>query len=164
VGDIVDLSGTIGRVQQIGLRFTRIVNFYNQDIFIPNRNIGNVARFPTGGVFAYADVQFSRQADQAKMEQIIHEVSKGVWIQYGAIILSEPEFGKIEPTDPAGWNFLRVKFKVWPGQTLIETIYRSQMVSAMKQFDPNYADWMVAVTYRAITSRANAAPNMAMKK
>jgi len=31
VGDIVDLSGTIGRVEQIGLRFTKIINFFNQE-------------------------------------------------------------------------------------------------------------------------------------
>lgn len=151
-GDVVDLSGTIGRVEQIGLRFTKVVNFYNQEIFVPNRNIANVARFPRGGVYAYADVQISRQVDQEKVHALIREVAKGVWVQFGAIILEEPELGKIEVTDPAGWNFLRVQFKIWPGQTLIETAFRPQMVSAMKQLDPNYADWMVPVTYRAISS------------
>jgi len=152
VGDIVDLSGTIGRVEQIGLRFTKVINFFNQEIFVPNRNIANVARFPRGGVYAYADVQISRQADQEKAAQLIDEVAKGVWTQFGAIILAEPELGKIEVAVPGGWNFLRVQFKIWPGQTLIETVFRPQMVSAMKSFDPNYADWMVPVTYRAISS------------
>src|SRR5215469_12499645 len=64
VGDLVDLGGVIGRVERIGLRFTKLLNFYNQEIFVPNRNIGNVSRFPRGGIYAYADVQFSRQADQ----------------------------------------------------------------------------------------------------
>jgi hypothetical protein len=58
---------------------------------------------------------------------------------------------------PGGWNYLRIQFKIWPGQTLIETAFRPQMVSAMKQFDPNYADWMVPVTYRAIASRRDKA-------
>jgi moderate conductance mechanosensitive channel len=151
VGDIVDLSGTIGRVQQIGLRFTKVINFYNQEIFVPNRNIANVARFPRGGVYAYADIQIAQQADQQKAEQLISDVARGVWKQFGAIILAEPELGTIESTDPAGWNFLRIQFKIWPGQTLIETVFRPQMVNAMKQLDPNYADWMVPVTYRAIT-------------
>jgi len=165
VGDIVDLSGTIGRVEQIGLRFTKVINFFNQEIFVPNRNIANVARFPRDGLYAYADIQFSRQADQEKAAQLIREVAKGVWAQFGAIILSEPEFSEIEPAEPGGWNFMRVQFKIWPGQTLIETAFRPQMVSAMKSFDPNYADWMVPVTYRAIASKHDkAALGEGMKK
>jgi hypothetical protein len=40
----------------------------------------------------------------------------------------------------------------WPGQgSLIETTSRQRIVSAMKGFDPNYADWQVPVTYRAIS-------------
>jgi moderate conductance mechanosensitive channel len=165
VGDIVDLSGTIGRVEQIGLRFTKVINFFNQEIFVPNRNITNVARFPRGGVYAYADVQISQAADQEKAAQLIAEVAKGIWSQFGAIILTEPELGEIERAAPGGWNYLRVQFKVWPGQTLIETAFRPQMVSAMKTFDPNYADWMVPVTYRAISSKHDkAALGEGMKK
>ena len=151
VGDIVDLSGTIGRVERIGLRFTKLVNFYNQEIFVPNRNILNVARFPHSGVHAYADIQIPAPADRQKVIQKIEEVSKGTWRQFGGIILSEPELGKVETTEPGGWNYLRVQFKIWPGQgTLIETTFRQQITSAMKALDPNYADWMVNVTYRTI--------------
>ena len=165
VGDIVDLSGTIGRVEQIGLRFTRVINFFNQEIFVPNRNIANVARFSRGGVYAYADVQISQQADQEKVAALIREVAEGVAAQFGAIILTEPELGKIEVAAPGGWNYMRVQFKIWPGQTLIETAFRPQMVSAMKSFDPNYADWMVPVTYRAIaSSHDKAALGEGMKK
>jgi small conductance mechanosensitive channel len=151
-GDIVDLSGVVGRVEQIGLRFTKVINFFNQEIFVPNRNIVNVARFPREGVYAYADVQISRQADQEKAAQMVNDVAKGIWSQFGAIVLAEPKLGTIQVATPGGWNYLRVQFKIWPGQTLIETAFRPQMVSAMKVFDPNYADWMVPVTYRAIAA------------
>jgi moderate conductance mechanosensitive channel len=165
VGDTVDLSGTIGRVERIGLRFTKVINFYNQEIFVPNRNIANVARFPKGGVYAYADVQISAKADQQQVAKLIGEVAKGIYTQFGAIILTEPELGNVEVASPGGWNYLRVQFKVWPGQTLIETAFRPQMVSAMKVVDPNYADWMVPVTYRAISStRDKAALGEGMKK
>lgn len=152
VGDIVDLSGTVGRVEQIGLRFTKVTNFFNQEIFVPNRNIGNVARFPRQGFYAYADVQISKQIDPQQASQLVREVARGVFRQFGAIILSEPEVGNVEGTSPGGWNFVRVQFKVWPGQTLIETVFRPQIVAAMKTLDANYADWMVPVTYRAIAS------------
>ncbi len=154
-GDLVELSGTmastVGRVEQIGLRFTKLINFYNQEIFVPNRNIGNVSRFPHDGIYAYADIQVPAEADPQKFFEKIEEVAKGTWRQFGGIILTQPELGKVEATEPGGWNYLRVQFKIWPGQgTLVETNFRQQIVHAMKPLDPNYADWMVTVTYRAI--------------
>jgi small conductance mechanosensitive channel len=153
VGDLVDLGGVIGRVESIGLRFTKLVNFYNQEIFVPNRNIANVSRFPRGSIDAYADVQIPRQADQAATAKLIDRIAQGTWMQFQAIVLSKPELGDIETANPGGWNFLRVKFTIWPGQGgLIETTFRQQMVNAMKTVDPAYADWMVTVTYRAMNS------------
>ncbi len=151
VGDVVDLmNGAIGRVERIGLRFTTVINFYNQVIFVPNRNIVNISRFPHGGILAYADVQIPANADPQKVVETIKRVSQGAWAQFGAIILTEPLLGQIQAT-PGGWNFLRVQFKIWPGQNgLIETTYCSQMVAAMKTFDPGYTGWQVVVTYRAM--------------
>jgi small conductance mechanosensitive channel len=153
VGDLVDLGGVIGRVERIGLRFTKLVNFYNQEIFVPNRNIGNVSRFPRGGIFAYADVQLPRQADSARLVELISQTARGTWRQFEAIVLAEPEVGDVTAAEPGGWNFIRVKFTIWPGQgSLIETSFRQQVVNALKAVDATYADWMVTVTYRAMTT------------
>ncbi len=156
VGELVEVFGStsvIGRVEEIGLRFTVLRNFYNQEIFIPNRTIANVSRFPHGGVFAYADIQIPDGVDRPKTVQAVANVARGMWQQFGAIILSEPALSPVETAEGGGWSFLRVHFKIWPGQgNLIETTFRQQMVSAMKLFEPNYADWQVAVTYRAITA------------
>ena len=76
-----------------------------------------------------------------------------MWVQFGAIILSEPVMGPLETAAGGGWEFVRVHFKIWPGQgNLIETTFRQQIVSTMKTFSPNYADWQVPVTYRAMTA------------
>lgn len=149
-GDTVDLmNGVIGRVEEIGLRFTKVINFYNQQIFVPNRAITNISRFPRGGIMAYADVQIPTKADQNAVAQTIQNVARGIWTQFGAIILAEPVFGQVHST-PGNWNFMRVQFVIWPGQNaIIETTFRSQMVNAMKTFEPMYADWQVVVTYRA---------------
>lgn len=151
VGDIVDLmNGVIGRVEWIGLRFTKVINFYNQEIFVPNRNIINVSRFPHGGILAYADIQIPSKADQNAVSETIQNVGKGVWTQFAAIVLSEPVFSKIRST-PGNWNYVRVRFKIWPGQSsIIETVFRAQMVNALKAIDPAYADWQVVITYRAM--------------
>lgn len=156
IGDMVEISGSttvIGRVEEIGLRFTVLRNFYNQVVFIPNRTIANVSRFPFGGVYAYADIQIPDGVDRQKAVQTVDNVARGMWRQFGAIILSEPERGEMETADGGGWSFLRVHFKIWPGQgSLIETTFRQQMVRAMKTLQSDYADWQVAVTYRAMTA------------
>ncbi len=165
VGDMVEIAGTVvvmGRVEEIGLRFTTLRNFYNQIVFIPNRTIANVSRFPHGGVFAYADIQIPTGADRDKAVQAIGNTARGMWVQFGAIILSEPVIGPVETAQGGGWQFVRVHFKIWPGQgNLIETTFRQQMVSAMKTFSPNYAEWQVPVTYRAMTAVKNVKPHLA---
>jgi moderate conductance mechanosensitive channel len=156
IGDMVEIAGAItvvGRVEEIGLRFTVLRNFFNQVVFIPNRTIANVSRFPQGGVYAYADIQIPAGADRDRAVAAIRNVARGMWVQFGAIILTEPEIGPVETAVDGGWDFVRVHFKIWPGQGgLIETTFRQQMVSAMKTFSPDYTDWQVAVTYRAMTA------------
>ena len=160
VNDLVEIGGptttVVGRVEEIGMRFTKLVNFFNQKVFIPNRTIGNVSRFPHGGVDAYADPQIPTGADQPKAAQIVENIAVGMWAQFGAIILAEPIIGKVETAEGGSWNFVRVHFKIWPGQgSLIETTFRQEVVKAMKAVDPQYADWQVPVTYRAGTTSKN---------
>jgi small conductance mechanosensitive channel len=153
VGDMVELTGTtsvIGRVEEIGLRFTKLVNFFNQTVFVPNRTIANVSRFPRGGVDACMHIQLPAGADKAEAVQTIGLIADGMWRRFGMVILSKPTVGEVETLPDVGWEFLCVRFKIWPGQGgLIETTYRQQMVNALKRFQPDYADWQIAVTYGA---------------
>jgi small conductance mechanosensitive channel len=156
VGEMVEIAGVVvvvGRVEDIGLRFTKLVNIYNQTIYIPNRTIANVSRFADGGVFAYADIQLPQSIDQEKADKAIEVGAQSMWGQFNAIILAGPTVGPVQLAYDGGWSFVRVRFKIWPGQgNLIETIFRQEMVRAMKAFDPNYAEWQVAVTYRTLTT------------
>jgi moderate conductance mechanosensitive channel len=151
VGDTVDLmNGVIGRVERIGLRFVKVINFYNQEISVPNRTIANVSRFPHGGIFAFVDIQIPTKADQSAVVQTIQTVAKGVQSQFSAIILAEPAFSKVETT-PGNWNYIRVRFRIWPGQnSIIENVFVQQTIAAMKTFDPAYATWQIVTTYRAM--------------
>ncbi len=163
VGELVEVTGTAnvtGRVEEIGLRFTILRNFSNQIVFIPNRTIANVSRFPHGGIYAYADIQLPAGADRDKAVQAIENIAIGMRMQFGAIILGEPVIGPVETAAGGGWSFLRVHFKIWPGQgSLIETTFRQQIINAMKTFSPNYAEWQVTVTYRAIMAAKNVKPH-----
>lgn len=153
VGDMVEIfaSTTVsGRVHEIGLRFTKLVNFYNQIVCIPNRTIANVSRFPHGGLDACVHIQMPSTADPAQALKLIEGVTMGVWKQFGTVILGEPMIGKVESAPEDTWKYVCVLFRIWPGQgALIETTYRQQIVKTMRSLQPDYADWQVPVTYRS---------------
>jgi len=151
VGDMVEIAGTvvvIGRVEEIGLRFTKLTIFYRQTVFVPNRTIANVSRFPGGGVEACAAVQIPAGTEKTKALETITEIARSTWRRYDAVILSEPVIGGVETMPQVGWEYVRVHFRIWPGQgNVVDTIFRQQMVGAMKFYQPDYADWRVPVTY-----------------
>jgi small conductance mechanosensitive channel len=154
VGDVVELWGTTnvtGRVEEIGLRFTKLRNFYNQEVFVPNRTIANVSRCPHGGIDAYAYPQVPKGADPAKAVEILSRIATGMRAEFAAIILHDPVIGRPETAQGGAWDFCVISFKIWPGQgSLIETTFRQQVVGAMRALDPGYAEWQVPVTYRAV--------------
>jgi len=154
VGDMVEIfcsTTVIGRVEEIGLRFTIVQNSFSQSVFIPNRTIANVSRFPHGGVYAHADVQMPAGVEPEKAVTAIGRVALGMWEQFGAIVLSQPELGAVETNSAGGWQFVRVHFKIWPGQgDLIETTFRQRIIRTLQAFQPDYASWQVPVTYRTL--------------
>ena len=44
--------------------------------------------------------------DSQKVVQIVGDEAKGMWEQFGAIILSEPMIGEVETARGGGWSFL----------------------------------------------------------
>jgi len=168
VDDMVEIVGSavvVGRVQEIGLRFTKIVNLYDQVVFIPNRTVANVSRFPHGGIYAYADIQFPAGVDRDKTTHLISTIAQAMWKQFGAIVVSEPLIYPVQAAREGSWEFLRVRFVIWPGQgSLIETTFRQQVLRSMKALDPNYADWQITVLYRASGVKISAPPSAADPK
>jgi small conductance mechanosensitive channel len=149
VGDIVETSGQVGRVDTIGLRFTTLTNFLGQTVYIPNRNIGVIGRYRRGAVRAFVDIQLTRAVDEAIVIETVHAIARGLRSQQPAIVLTDPEV--LGPFDaaPGDWRFIRVKFRVWPGQgALIENAFRQRALAALRQLDEEYADWMLTITYR----------------
>jgi small conductance mechanosensitive channel len=163
VDDMVEIVGSavvVGRVQEIGLRFIKIVNLYDQIVFIPNRTVANVSRYPHGGIYAYADIQFPAGVDREKATQVITAIARSMWKQFGAIVVSEPIINPVRPASEGTWDFLRVRFVIWPGQgNLIETTFRQHVLKAMRAFDDSYAEWQITVLYRASGDQIAAPPH-----
>jgi moderate conductance mechanosensitive channel len=149
VGDVVEISGQVGRVDRIGLRFTTLVNFQGQTVYIPNRNIGIIGRFRRGAIRAYVDIQLTEGAAEDEVRRTVQRIADGLRAQQPAVLVTPPEV--IGPFDaaPGDWRYLRVKFRVWPGQgAFIENAFRQRVLAALRRLDPEYADWMLTVTYR----------------
>jgi moderate conductance mechanosensitive channel len=149
VGDVVEISGHVGRVEKVGLRFTTLNNFLGQTVYIPNRTIGLIGRYRRGMVRAYVDIQLSDKVPDADVAQLIGRIARGMRAQQPAIILTDPEVMGPFAAEPGDWRFIRVKLRIWPGQTaFIENAFRHRALAALKSLDPDYADWMLNVTYR----------------
>jgi moderate conductance mechanosensitive channel len=149
VGDLVEVSGQIGRTEKIGLRFTTLTNFMGQTVTIPNRNIAVIGRFRTGYARAFVDVQITEAAGEAAVVAAVERVARGFRAQYPAVIVGDPRVHAVQGGNEAAWPFLRTRFRFWPGQqALLENALRQRLIATMRELDPAFADWMVTVTYR----------------
>jgi small conductance mechanosensitive channel len=150
VGDLVEISGQIGRVEGIGLRFTTLVNLHGQRVYVPNRNIAMVGRFRRGAVRAYVDVQIPEGLEEGVVRETVERIARGMRVQHPTVLVTEPEILGVEKAGPDGWRYLRMKFRLWPGQgALLETVFRSRVLAALRALDPSFQDWMVTVSFRA---------------
>lgn len=148
VGDMVDLSGVSGRVEKIGLRFTTLINSQGQEVYVPNRNIAQISRYRKGVVRAYVDVELPEGCDEDAVTSRIHEIATGTHAQHGSILLSAPEAPGAFSAEPGGWRYVRLKFRLWPGQgSLIEQTFKQRLLADLREMHAAYGEWMITVTY-----------------
>jgi small conductance mechanosensitive channel len=149
IGEVVKLGDEIGRVDNIGLRFTTLINLHGQRILIPNRNISVISQFRGGCIRAYVDIQLPGEVDEDEISQAIQAIAKGMYHQHRSIILAAPETFGIKDAKAGQWRYLRIKFKLWPGQMkIIEETFEESVVQVLKKSYPDYAAWMITVTYK----------------
>ncbi len=149
IGEVVKLGDEIGRVDNIGLRFTTLINLHGQRILIPNRNIAVISQFRGGCIRAYVDIQLPEGIDEKEMSQAIQAIAKGMYHQHKSIILATPDIFGIKDAKEGQWRYLRIKVKLWPGQTnIIEATFKERVVQVLKKSYGDYAPWMITVTYK----------------
>jgi len=148
VGDMVEIGGQTGIVQKVGIRFTVLTNFMGAEAFIPNRTITNIIRYERGYVRAIADINLLGDSAKAKkIEDRVRSIVEATCEQFPGILITPPTIeGRVKTS--SGKEFLRVKFRIWPGQGgPLEASFKQEVVQSLKDIDPAYSDWMVVVTY-----------------
>ena len=151
VGDMANVGGQVGIVESIGIRFTTLIGFSGERVFVPNRTIANVVNYPHGYIRVYMDAQVpsAEQSAQVQTTRLAESIASAAFEQYRGVLLVAPTVEGFRETE-AGCGYVRIKFRVWPGQgQLIEGPIKEGLASALKQLDPSYAPWMVSVYYRA---------------
>jgi small conductance mechanosensitive channel len=148
VEDMVEIAGQVGIVRNFGMRFTLLENSFGAMVYIPNRTITNVVRYPKGYIRGIADITLPDDAQIAnQMEEKVSTIVKSTSEQLSGILVWPPSVEGRMKTE-SGKAFLRVKFRLWPGRGApIETIFKQEVVHGLKALDPNYQDWMVTVNY-----------------
>ncbi len=148
VGDMVDLGGQVGIVESVGMRFTVLVNFTGARVYVPNRSIGNVINHPHGYIRAFMDVRLPAP-DADGIEAKLEALARSAWEQYPGILLLPPTMvGRA--TTRAGYGYVRIKFRIWPGQgAILEGPVAASMAQEMRNLDPSYGPSMVSVHYRS---------------
>ncbi len=152
VGDMVDIGGQTGIVEKVGMRFTVLINFFGARVYVPNRSIASVTSYPRGYVRAFLDVRLPKDRDQHKAARdCAWEIAKSCHEQHpGTILLPPSQEGTFSTNANDGAEFFRIKFKIWPGQgQILETSLKQAVLLGLKRIDPEYADWMTTIHYRA---------------
>lgn len=148
VGDMVEISGQSGIVRSIGMRFIVIENSLGAQVFIPNRSITNVINYARGYVRCLVDVNLSEDPQTAEtMLQGIESLVAVVVEQFPGIFVLPPSIeGRLRTA--AGYEFVRIKFRIWPNRGgPIETNFKQGLLQQLKKIDNNYQDWMLAIHY-----------------
>jgi hypothetical protein len=105
-------------------------------------------------VRAYLDVQIPDGVEPAALADQLQALAAGFHAQHAAAVVTDPEISAPRTAGPNGWPYLRIKFRVWPGQqVLVETVFRQRVVAFMRSIDETYADWMAPVSYRVAEPR-----------
>jgi len=148
LGDMVEIAGQTGIIQKIGIRFTVLINFMGAEVFIPNRTIANVVKYERGYVRAIADINLPSNPEMIKpVEDRVGSIVEATYEQFPGILMTPPTIeGRVKTS--SGKEFLRVKFRIWPGQGgPLEAGFKREVVESLKTIDSTYSDWMVVLTY-----------------
>ncbi len=129
VGDMVEISGQVGVVQELGLRMTKLRNYLGEMIVIPNRNIALVGNFSRGAQHAGIDVAAaSRQAAEQEVE-LLQQVAEELARQFKGAIVGPPQMSGVISL-ATGEHFVRMHLAFWPQQ---QWVIEQQLVPRIRE-------------------------------
>ncbi len=146
VGEMLEVSGQVGIVEDFGMRFTVLRNANGALVYVPNRNIAAVTKYPRRHVRVHVDVTLPEDGAAAdEMAAIAEGAARSFTQQFPALFLRPVSFARVKIEDPPR-AVHRITFRIWPGRGgPIEGTFRQELLHRMKAVHEDFADWMVAV-------------------
>ena len=129
VGDMVEISGQVGVVESIGLRTTRIHNYFGASIVLQNRNIPMASRYPKGAFEVVVDVAIPSAAAGQQAEVLLDRIGVELYKQFREIIMKKPQFKGLVELE-TGEVFARLYCEIWPAQ---QWVIDAQMVPRIRE-------------------------------
>ena len=86
VGDYVQIGLTVGTVEEIGLRTTKISAYGGEIHIIPNGNISEIVNYSINNSLAIVDIRLGYKTDIAKTEKLLEDFLAGLSEGYEALI------------------------------------------------------------------------------
>ncbi|MCP4452812.1 MAG: mechanosensitive ion channel family protein [Planctomycetes bacterium] len=115
VGDMVEINKNVGVVEELGLRMTRIKNYQDQRVVIPNRNISIVGNYARRALSVHVDVAVGDDSTFERLSQAMAHVAGEIRQQFEKIVLDVPKSVTRVQLD-TGESFARLDLSIWPGQ------------------------------------------------
>lgn len=90
-GDLVEVDGTTGVVESVGLRMTQVRNFDGRLFYVPNGEIKTVANYNRGWARAIVEVGVSYEQDVARGLRELERVGAEWAEEHSDLVLEPPE-------------------------------------------------------------------------
>jgi len=128
VGDMVEISGQTGTVEELGLRMTRVRNYEGKLVVIPNRRIAVVANYSRGGARLLVDIAATDAEAAAKVAKVASAIAGDITEEFGRVVLEPPETREAVVLE--GSVFARLGVIIWPGQ---QWVVNDQLVPRLRE-------------------------------
>ena len=101
VGDYIDAAGVSGKVEEVGLRMTKLRDWGGEQHIIPNGEITRVTNYARGSMRAMVDVRVAYEEDLERVLEIMRQVCRQVAqdfpvITEGPTVLGVVDLGESE--------------------------------------------------------------------
>ncbi|MBI9066486.1 MAG: mechanosensitive ion channel [Salinivirgaceae bacterium] len=154
VGELVEVNGTTGVVKSINMRFIEIEDQHGTKAFIPNRTISKVVNYPKG--YLSCSIDFTMGVKEIANEELfnnLNDIIKSFKEQYPTIFRGSSSLYDDKETS-SGKRFARLKLRIWPGRIgMIEGIFKQELLTLLKENNPDFKDWMLAINYEVENNR-----------
>jgi len=129
VGDMVEISGQVGIVEDIGLRTTRLRNYFGAEVIFQNRNIPLVGRYRKGAFEFNIDVAIGDLDKAEKAGLLVEKIGVEFEKQFPEIIIGTPQVKGLVELETGEW-FIRLYGLLWPAQ---QWVVDTQMVPRIRE-------------------------------